>query len=120
MSGAGKFYHAKTGLLGEAGVGKTSLRRQYMSQGTKRSQLMTIGADLAVKRIKIDQNIEFPMQIWDIAGRTPTKSMRMRFLEDRSAALIVFDVTRYDTFAKLDNWLHDLWENNLGRDIPLM
>ncbi|MHA2028898.1 MAG: hypothetical protein ACW99Q_05870, partial [Candidatus Kariarchaeaceae archaeon] len=40
-------------LLGEGGVGKTSLRKVYLGEGFKQSYQMTIGADFAAKRIKI-------------------------------------------------------------------
>lgn len=115
-----KTYTVKIVLLGEGAVGKTSLRKRYLKQGFSQSHLMTLGADYGEKTIDLLDDNPITMQIWDVAGQPSFKQIRARFIQNVEGAAIVFDLTRYDTFKKLGNWLKELWKANPGRDIPIL
>ena len=62
----------KVVLLGNAAVGKTSLRRRWIGEGFTSEYIQTIGADFSIKEIKIKTNKKsrtFKYQIWDLAGQ---------------------------------------------------
>ncbi|MHA1687641.1 MAG: Rab family GTPase [Candidatus Heimdallarchaeaceae archaeon] len=108
-------YLIKLVLIGDGGVGKTSIRKRYLGEGFEKEHLATLGADFAATtRIIDDTTIKF--QIWDLAGQPMFKSVRPRFFRGCFGALAVFDVTRRDTFLNLSNWLDELY-NFSGRGI---
>ncbi len=57
----------KVSLLGDGGVGKTSLRKRYLGEGFKQNYMATIGADFAIKKLNEEGNDI--IQIWDLAGQ---------------------------------------------------
>ena len=109
----------KVSLLGEGAVGKTSLRRRYLGEGFTTGYMMTIGADFAVKKLTID-DIEFTLQIWDLAGQQRFSAVREVYYRGTSGCLLVFDITRPDTYEAIPNWLHELIRNNKNRIVPMI
>ncbi len=111
---------SKLVLCGAYKVGKTSLRRRYMGENFFTDHLATLGADFAVKKIEVNPNFIFELQIWDLGGQISFKKLRQRFFEGSSAAFILFDVTKRSTFEELDQWLEELWKKQDKTKIPLM
>ncbi len=66
----------KVVLIGAEGVGKTSLKRNYMGQGFRSSHLLTLGTEFSHKLINIDENITLNAQIWDLASQSAFESIR--------------------------------------------
>ncbi|MHA2404736.1 MAG: Rab family GTPase [Candidatus Kariarchaeaceae archaeon] len=108
----------KVVLLGEGGVGKTSLRKKYLGEGFESTYQMTIGADFAAKRMKID-NWDITANIWDLAGQTQFKLMRETYYRGVSGALLVFDISRPETFVAVDHWVEELKQNNRNELVPI-
>lgn len=109
----------KVVLLGEGGVGKTSLRRTYLGEGFKKNYAMTIGADFAAKRLMLD-GWNITSNIWDLAGQSKFKAMRETYYKGASGALLVFDISRRETLNALDNWIEELRVNNQGELVPII
>ncbi len=112
-------YFLKIVLMGEGAVGKTSLRNRYMGKGFKSQHLMTIGADFATHRQVIDGNA-VTWQIWDLAGQQTFQSVRQRFFKGAMGGLLVFDVTRPETFMALPQWIDELWRNSGRGVVPMV
>lgn len=108
-------YFLKISLLGDGAVGKTSLRNRFMGRGFRTEHLMTIGADFAAHEHNID-GVKTTYQIWDLAGQESFKQVRARFFNGSMGGLMVFDVTRRDSFMNVTNWITELW-NNSGRGV---
>lgn len=106
-------------LLGDGAVGKTALRHRYLGEGFKQSYSMTIGADFAVKRVKLDGD-EIVAQIWDLAGQMRFQSVREVYYQGAAGALLVFDITRANTFENVPKWITELLENNKNRVVPMV
>ncbi len=106
-------------LLGDGAVGKTALRTRYLGEGFKKSYSMTIGADFAVKRVNLD-GTEIVAQIWDLAGQIRFQSVREVYYQGATGALLVFDITRTETFENIPNWITELLENNKNRVVPMV
>ncbi|MHA1199527.1 MAG: Rab family GTPase [Candidatus Heimdallarchaeaceae archaeon] len=94
-------------LAGEAGVGKTSLRRAYLGDGFVAEHLQTIGADFASLTKKI-QDYSVLFQIWDIAGQDVFENVRMMYYKGALGALMVFDAKKLSTLKVLDKWVNEL------------
>lgn len=108
-------YFLKISLLGDGAVGKTSLRNQFMGRGFRTEHLMTIGADFAAYEKNIGEH-KVTYQIWDLAGQESFRSVRARFFNGSMGGLMVFDVTRKDSFMNVTRWIEELWKNS-GRGI---
>ncbi|RYR18895.1 hypothetical protein Ahy_B03g063509 isoform A [Arachis hypogaea] len=88
-------------LLGDSGVGKTSLMNQKFSQHYK----ATIGADFVTKELQVDDKL-VTLQIWDTAGQERFNSLGAAFYRGADCCVLVYDVNAHKTFDTLNNW-HD-------------
>ncbi len=102
-------------LLGEGGVGKTSLRQKYMGLGFQPIYMATIGADFSVKTIKIGM-YDLKFNIWDLAGQPRFREVRGLFYRGSSAAIYVFDLTDSNSLPRLVDWSKEV-EINLHSDV---
>ena len=93
----------KVTLLGDATVGKTSLRKKFMGESLKKEYLMTIGADFSVYRVK-----DTTLHIWDLAGQNRFGNLSKAYLNGTNGALIVFDITKPETFQSVPDWIDKL------------
>jgi small GTP-binding protein len=106
-------------LAGDGAVGKTALRERYLGKGFSSNYMMTIGADFALKEATIrEKNIKF--QIWDLAGQPRFGTVRSVYYYGCLGALLLFDVTRPDTFTNLENWLNEIFSHNGKGMIPVV
>ncbi len=96
----------KLALLGDAGVGKTSLRRRWMGESFKESHLPTIGVDFSV-RIVSEENTKVEFQIWDMSGQELFRPVRERFLASSQAILYVYDVTNPLSLERIKYWYQE-------------
>ncbi|MHA2295869.1 MAG: GTP-binding protein [Candidatus Hodarchaeales archaeon] len=106
-------------LAGDGSVGKTALRETYLGRGFQTNYLMTIGADFAVKTIDLEgRTIKF--QIWDLAGQDRFTEVRSVYYKGAHVALLLFDVTRPDTFDNLPSWIKEIWTHSGLKPIPIV
>ncbi|KAF9220313.1 ras-domain-containing protein [Gyrodon lividus] len=93
-------------VIGASGVGKTSLRAQYISGRFSTGYRATIGADFISKTFphprKPDEVVT--LQIWDTAGQERFSSLSTAFFRGADAALLMFDVNQPETLASLTKW----------------
>ncbi|KDO21184.1 hypothetical protein SPRG_11043 [Saprolegnia parasitica CBS 223.65] len=90
-------------ILGDSGVGKTSLMNQYVNQKFSTQYKATIGADFLTKEIMLDEKL-VTMQIWDTAGQERFQSLGVAFYRGADACVLVYDITNPTSFDKLDSW----------------
>lgn len=90
-------------ILGDSGVGKTSLMNQYVTRKFSASYKATIGADFLTKEIVIDDRI-VTMQIWDTAGQERFQSLGVAFYRGADCCVLTFDVTNSKSFDTLESW----------------
>ena len=107
-----EYITCKVVLLGEAGVGKTSIISRYLSNSFSEVLMSTTGASYATKKIEIDDEHKIQFQIWDTAGQERFRSLAKIFYQSAAAAILVYDITRRDSFEKLKEfWIKELKEN---------
>ncbi|XP_061569611.1 ras-related protein Rab-18a [Cololabis saira] len=94
-------------IIGESGVGKSSLLLRFTDDTFDPEQSATIGVDFKVKTICVDDN-KAKLAIWDTAGQERFRTLTPSYYRGAQGVILVYDVTRRETFTKLDNWLNEL------------
>jgi len=105
-------------LLGDGGVGKTSLRERFLGKGFQSGYILTIGADFAVQDLTIG-DVQYKFQIWDLAGQQRFSAVRALYYKGSHGAILIFDQTRIDSLYNLEKWKEELF-TNVGREIPYL
>jgi len=90
-------------ILGDSGVGKTSLMNQYVNKKFSNQYKATIGADFLTKEVTVDDRL-VTMQIWDTAGQERFQSLGVAFYRGADCCVLVFDVNVAKTFDNLNSW----------------
>jgi len=109
-SGTIKEYEAKVVLLGNSGVGKTSLVFRYVQGEFKDAQNCTIGATFLTKRMFVNNSV-VKLQIWDTAGQERFRSMTPMYYRGSAAAILVYDITNQQSFDSVKGWVEELMQN---------
>ena len=109
----------KIPFVGDGGVGKTSIISRLMGETFSQSYLMTLGANFFVKKMNIDQ-IDVGVQLWDTAGQQRFTSLRPMFYRGSRAVVLVYDITRPETFENLQHWLNDIQREAPGSTISIL
>lgn len=109
---------AKVVILGAQGVGKTSIVHRYTSGQFNASSISsTIGASFLKKNLVVD-DVKCRLQIWDTAGQERFRSMAPMYYRGSHAAIVVYDVTNYESFADVKTWIEEL-KRNMGEDLVI-
>ncbi|KAM6985438.1 ras-related protein Rab-32-like [Aplochiton taeniatus] len=95
-------------VIGDIGVGKTSIIKRYVHQIFSQHYRATIGVDFALKVLVLDERTVVRLQLWDIAGQERYGNMTRVYYREAVGALLVFDVTRASTFDSVLKWKEDL------------
>lgn len=113
-------YLMKVCLIGDGAVGKTALRERYLGKGFAANYLMTIGADFAVNHMEVgSHSVKF--QIWDLAGQERFGSVRSLYYSGSHGVIMIFDVTRAETYQNLiDGWVPELTKNLRTGPVPVV
>jgi len=90
-------------ILGDSGVGKTSLMNQYVNKKFSASYKATIGADFLTKEVLVDDRL-VTMQLWDTAGQERFQSLGVAFYRGADCCVLVYDVNNAKSFDMLDSW----------------
>ncbi|KAJ6534854.1 small GTPase superfamily [Mycena capillaripes] len=94
---------AKIIILGDSGVGKTSLMNQYVNRQFNNHYKATIGADFLTKELMVDDR-RVVMQLWDTAGQERFQSLGVAFYRGADCCVLVYDVNSAKSFEALDGW----------------
>ena len=100
-------YKFKIIVLGDPGVGKTSLILRYTNNAFRRSYIPTLGVHVSDKVFKIN-NVFIQLVIWDLAGQQKFDTMRHQFYVGSDGFILVFDITDPTSFENLSNWFLDI------------
>ena len=103
----------KVVLIGESGVGKTSIISRYIHNQFSAVLMSTTGASFATKSIYLEeqkQSIKF--EIWDTAGQERYRSLAKVFYKNASICILVYDITRKTSFDELKKyWIGEIKQN---------
>jgi small GTP-binding protein len=93
-------------LVGDFGVGKTSLIRRFVERQFSDQYLSTVGVKISKKTLDLQvgeeqKNQNLQLMIWDLEGHTKFKAIAPSYLQGASGALVVGDVTRQETIDRI-------------------
>ena len=116
-------YKFKCLLIGAPAVGKTSLMHRFVDDVFSKNYAATIGAQFLTKSLKLspdkENDDEAQLNLWDIAGQPRFLDLRTTFYRGTDGALIIFDLSRENTFEEISVW-HSEMAQTLNREIPFI
>ncbi|CAM9925973.1 unnamed protein product [Heterosigma akashiwo] len=98
-------------IIGDTGVGKSCLLLQFTDKRFQPVHDLTIGVEFGARMIDIDSR-KIKLQIWDTAGQESFRSITRSYYRGAAGALLVYDITRRDTFNHLTRWLEEARQNS--------
>ena len=100
-------------MVGDMGVGKTSILERYSEDTFTEAQKATLKLDIVGKMMMVgDKSIK--LQIWDTVGCEAFRSLTQAYYRSASAIVLVYDVTNLRSFQHLSQWISDI--DRLGPD----
>ena len=98
-------------LCGDKDVGKKEFHELYCGKGFQSKYKMTSGADFALKEATVDGKL-IKFQIFDLAEQQRFRSVRYTHYLGALGAILIFDVTRKETFDNLQLWIKEIFNHN--------
>ena len=108
-------------VVGDGGVGKTSMVLRYCENAFKENYIMTIGSNFSTKQVDLKEypNYLVKLQLWDLAGQKHFSFVRPPFYRGSGATVYVFDLTRRSSFQNILEWKSEV-EKVIGDGKPSM
>ena len=97
-------------VIGDTGVGKSCLVLQFIDNRVRDNHDITIGVEFGAKIVQ-HENTNIKLQIWDTAGQENFRSITRSYYRSAAAALLVYDITREQSFTNLKTWMEEVKSN---------
>ena len=101
------------------GVGKSCLLLQFMDKRFQPVHDLTIGVEFGARMINVEDK-KVKLQIWDTAGQESFRSITRSYYRGAAGALLVYDITRRDTFKHLSRWLEEANSHSLNNMVIML
>ncbi|XP_039822696.1 ras-related protein Rab-2-A-like [Panicum virgatum] len=99
-------YGFKCIVIGDTGVGKSCLMLQFTDKRFRPGHDLTIGVEYGARIVPVD-GVPTKIQVWDTAGQEAFRSITRSYYRGAAAAVLVYDITRRETFNHVASWLED-------------
>jgi Ras-related protein Rab-2A len=106
-------------IIGDTGVGKSCLLLQFTDKRFQPVHDLTIGVEFGARMVTID-NKQVKLQIWDTAGQESFRSITRSYYRGAAGALLVYDITRRDTFKHLSRWLDEARQHSQSNMVIML
>lgn len=100
-------YIIKSAIIGDYGVGKTSIISRYASNKYNEGETPTLGVDFLHREVDYKEN-RYKIQIWDTAGQEKFESIVKSYIRDLNVCILVFDVNCKKSFLRVKKWYDDI------------
>ena len=117
ISNTDKFINFKIIIIGDSGVGKSSILKRAVKNRFDESYQATIGFEFLLMHFCVN-DLKIKLQIWDTCGQEMYRSLVQGFYRNTSLALIVYDISEKKTYENLDNWIRDL-RSHTDPELPI-
>ncbi|GAB6030966.1 Ras-protein Rab-2A [Chamberlinius hualienensis] len=111
-------------IIGDSGVGKSCLMRQFTDNRFQTDYETTIGLEFGSRVVTLTGNDgkrhQIKLQIWDTAGQEEFRSITRSYYRGSAGALLVYDVSKRETFNRLTKWLEDVRENSHSSTVIML
>ncbi|KAI8124245.1 hypothetical protein FF38_08789 [Lucilia cuprina] len=97
-------------IIGDSGVGKSSLLIRFSDDTFSGSYITTIGVDFKIRTVVID-GLRVKLQIWDTAGQERFRTITSTYYRGTHGVIVVYDVTNGESFANVRRWLDEIQNN---------
>ncbi|XP_034275628.1 ras-related protein Rab-35-like isoform X2 [Pantherophis guttatus] len=97
-------------IIGDSGVGKSSLLLRFADNTFSGSYITTIGVDFKIRTLVINGE-RVKLQIWDTAGQERFRTITSTYYRNTHGVIIVYDVTNAESFVNVKRWLHEIGQN---------
>ncbi|KAI9257537.1 ras family-domain-containing protein [Helicostylum pulchrum] len=101
-------YIIKYIIVGDSGVGKSCLLLQFTDKRFYAGRELTIGVEFGSRFITMNDGKQIKLQIWDTAGQESFRSITQSYYRGAAGALLVYDISRRETFEHVSTWLADV------------
>lgn len=106
-------------LVGDSGVGKSCLLSRFAWDQFAVDSKSTIGVEFATKSLDIGNQI-VKVQVWDTAGQERYRAITTAYYRDAVGAIVVYDITKEESYNNVVRWVKDVRNNANNRDIAIM
>ncbi|CAF1354583.1 unnamed protein product [Adineta steineri] len=105
-------------VIGDSSVGKSNLLLRFTRNEFRLDTQSTIGVEFANKQVIVDGK-RIKTQVWDTAGQERFKTVIPQFYRGSEGALVVFDLTKWDTFEHVSTWVEEVYRHTPA-DLPIV
>ena len=102
-----EFNPLKILVIGDSGVGKSSIITKYLDNFFSDMHISTIGIDFRIKKMNIDGK-SITLQLWDVAGQEKFRSTTSIYFRRCNGIIILFDVTNRESFDNVKKWISEI------------
>ncbi|MFX1450537.1 MAG: Rab family GTPase [Promethearchaeota archaeon] len=95
-------------ILGDPGVGKTSLLNKFSEGKFESEYIPTLGVDIKKHTYGCDTDISCSFTAWDVSGQKTFKQLRKNYYPNTESFLIMYDITNIDSFKEIDTWINEI------------
>ena len=107
-------------IIGNSGVGKTSILERFILDKFNESLLSTIGINCSEKIIILENGKKIKLKLYDTAGQEKFNSISRSYFRNADGVLFVYAVNDLKSFENIKNWIEIFMENHNGKkNIPL-
>lgn len=114
-----KRHKLKLLLLGDSGVGKTSLMRVFSGDEFSESMLATAGVDFKLRHIDVGEDA-ITLQIWDTAGQERFHRITATYYKGAHGIVLVYDVSDRRSFDNVGYWMNNIRQYSTPTQMPAM
>lgn len=112
-------YLFKLVIVGNQGVGKSSLFLRFSDDTFVENYLATIGVDFRFKTLNIDGQ-QVKLQMWDTAGQERFRTITSAYYKNSHAVVVVYDINNLDSFQEIESfWINEI-KMNADKDIQIV
>ena len=114
-----EIFEFKVILIGDPGVGKTSILSRFVTNEFQSVYTSTIGVEFKTKDIYINNTTCASFKIWDTCGQEKFRAITRQYFKDAHGVILVYDVSNENSFRGLNVWLNEI-RNNANMEVTII